>query len=249
MTATKKVRVGAKNTTKAEKKNVGSGKTSVSKTRSTIKGTATKSLSTPKLSRAIKKSDKVGNKKQSSPKTTVSAKVKETIRRTTKDKRKKRELSGAEYDAFVTKSAKKSQVPPEKLVTVDRRSIKPIITEKLIAEPVVKSEEIKERRQKVQRRRQIDPTTCERDYSQDEIEFMNALDEYKRNSGRMFPTCSEVLEVFRGLGYQRQSHDESIDISVDPDSGEVYFTTSETGTMSRDDDPFDKEHASDISMT
>ncbi|MCR9115558.1 MAG: hypothetical protein NXI22_01250, partial [bacterium] len=42
------------------------------------------------------------------------------------------------------------------------------------------------------RRRQIDPTTCERDYSGDEIEFMRALDQYKRASGRMFPTCSEI---------------------------------------------------------
>jgi hypothetical protein len=58
-----------------------------------------------------------------------------------------------------------------------------------------------ERRQKVQRRRQIDPTTCERDYSDEEIEFMQALDAYKRKSGRMFPTCSEILEVIRDMGY------------------------------------------------
>ncbi len=58
-------------------------------------------------------------------------------------------------------------------------------------------------RRKVPRRRQIDPTTCERDYSDDEIEFMQALDAYKRTSGRMFPTCSEILEVIRGLGYVR----------------------------------------------
>lgn len=57
------------------------------------------------------------------------------------------------------------------------------------------------RRDKVRRRRQIDPTTCERHYTEDELEFMNALDQYKRNSGRMFPTCSEMLEVFRSLGY------------------------------------------------
>lgn len=60
-----------------------------------------------------------------------------------------------------------------------------------------------ERREKVTRRRQIDPTTCERDYSDDEVEFMNALDQYKRTSGRMFPTCSEILEVIRGLGYSK----------------------------------------------
>lgn len=58
-----------------------------------------------------------------------------------------------------------------------------------------------ERRTKVARRRQIDPTTCERDYSDDEVAFMRALDEYKRTSGRMFPTCSEMLEVIRKLGY------------------------------------------------
>ena len=53
------------------------------------------------------------------------------------------------------------------------------------------------------RRRQIDPTTCERDYSGDEIEFMRAMDSYKRTSGRMFPTCSEILEVIRSLGYAK----------------------------------------------
>lgn len=59
------------------------------------------------------------------------------------------------------------------------------------------------RREKVNRRRQIDPTTCERDYSTDEVEFMNAFNEYKRKSGRMFPTCSEILEVVRALGYAK----------------------------------------------
>lgn len=56
-------------------------------------------------------------------------------------------------------------------------------------------------RRKVERRRMIDPTTCERDYSGDEVEFMKAMDDYKRKSGRMFPTWSEVLEVVRSLGY------------------------------------------------
>ena len=53
------------------------------------------------------------------------------------------------------------------------------------------------------RRRQIDPTTCEREYSDPEIEFMHAMDEYKRASGRMFPTCSEILEVMHRLGYRQ----------------------------------------------
>lgn len=54
------------------------------------------------------------------------------------------------------------------------------------------------------RRRKIDPTTCERDYEPDELEFMRALEDYKRSSGRMFPTCSEILEVVRSLGYRRE---------------------------------------------
>lgn len=68
-------------------------------------------------------------------------------------------------------------------------------------QPVVAERRQLERREKVSRRRQIDPTTCEREYTVEEVEFMNALDEYKRKSGRMFPTCSEVLEVIRDLGY------------------------------------------------
>ena len=33
---------------------------------------------------------------------------------------------------------------------------------------------------------------------------MSAMDEYKRRNGRMFPTCSEVLEVVRSLGYEKR---------------------------------------------
>ena len=71
-------------------------------------------------------------------------------------------------------------------------------------EPVVVERRKLERRAKVNRRRQIDPTTCERDYTDEEIQFMNALDDYKRASGRMFPTCSEILEVIRKLGYEKR---------------------------------------------
>lgn len=58
-------------------------------------------------------------------------------------------------------------------------------------------------RRKQDRRRQIDPTTCERDYSGCEVEFMRAMDDYKRKSGRPFPTWSEVLEVLISLGYRK----------------------------------------------
>jgi hypothetical protein len=60
-----------------------------------------------------------------------------------------------------------------------------------------------EKRRTSERRRLIDPTTCERDYSDDETDFMKAMDRYKRENRRPFPTWSEVLEVLRSLGYRK----------------------------------------------
>jgi len=37
----------------------------------------------------------------------------------------------------------------------------------------------------------------------DEIEFINALEDYKRKFDRPFPTWSEVLHILRTLGYDR----------------------------------------------
>jgi len=92
-----------------------------------------------------------------------------------------------------------------------------------------------EKRAKVQRRRQIDPTTCERDYSDEEVEFMNAMDEYKRTSGRMFPTCSEVLEVIRKLGYLQLTPAEMA--TVRPEATEE--TTEETVAAADGNEEFD----------
>jgi hypothetical protein len=90
-------------------------------------------------------------------------------------------------------------------VTIDRRRSKERRDDESDIEATVVAAPALERRQKVSRRRQIDPTTCERDYTDQEVEFMNALDDYKRKSGRMFPTCSEVLEVIQSLGYAKVS--------------------------------------------
>ena len=60
-----------------------------------------------------------------------------------------------------------------------------------------------ERRNQGERRRQVDPTTCERDYNDEEIIFMKAMDQYKRDNRRPFPTWSEVLEVLYALGYRK----------------------------------------------
>ena len=40
-------------------------------------------------------------------------------------------------------------------------------------------------------------------YAAAELDLTNAMEEYKRTSGRMFPTWSEVLEVLVALGYEK----------------------------------------------
>ena len=59
------------------------------------------------------------------------------------------------------------------------------------------------KRKSSERRRLIDPTTCERDYNDDETSFMRAMERYKRENRRPFPTWSEVLEVLVSLGYRK----------------------------------------------
>ena len=109
----------------------------------------------------------------------------------------------------------------EVAATVDRRGKagerrKEKQDRRVSSQPVAVERRKLERREKVSRRRQIDPTTCERDYTADEVEFMNALDDYKRTSGRMFPTCSEVLEVIRNLGYAKAG--EAVPAVANPES-------------------------------
>ena len=60
-----------------------------------------------------------------------------------------------------------------------------------------------EKRRTSERRRLIDPTTCERDYTDDETAFMKSMEQYKRQNRRPFPTWSEVLEVLTSLGYRK----------------------------------------------
>jgi hypothetical protein len=115
-------------------------------------------------------------------------------------------------DSPVLKAKKASPI-----VTLDQRNTKERRAaprrQKTVAAPVERRVVAEPRREKVNRRRQIDPTTCERDYTNDEVEFMHALDRYKRTSGRMFPTCSEVLEVIRDLGYAKVSPTATADIA------------------------------------
>jgi hypothetical protein len=64
-------------------------------------------------------------------------------------------------------------------------------------------EATRDRRQKKERRRRIDPTTFEKQYTDEEMEFMNAMQRFKELSGKTFPTHGEVLRVAVSLGYRR----------------------------------------------
>jgi len=113
------------------------------------------------------------------------------------------------------------------VVTVDRRRVPDRRTgtdRRQENIPVAIERRQLDRRAKVPRRRQIDPTTCERDYTPEEIEFMIALDEYKRSSGRMFPTCSEILEVIKKLGYEKRPQP----LVTSPESGTSSEANEET---------------------
>ena len=138
---------------------------------------------------AKKAATKSTKKTSSKSKATKSTK---TRAKSTKAKSKKAS------SASTKKAAEKSEAIPSEEITDDTVPVERRGNDRRIVDVPVAAD-----RRKVQRRRQIDPTTCERDYSGDEIEFMRALDEYKRASGRMFPTCSEILEVIRDLGYVR----------------------------------------------
>ena len=37
------------------------------------------------------------------------------------------------------------------------------------------------------------------------LEFITAIDEYKRLNGKPFPSWTEILEILKGLGYERVS--------------------------------------------
>jgi hypothetical protein len=58
-------------------------------------------------------------------------------------------------------------------------------------------------RRRQDRRRRIDPTTFEKQYTADELEFMTAMQRYKVRTGKAFPTHAEVLEVAYSLGYRQ----------------------------------------------
>ena len=60
-----------------------------------------------------------------------------------------------------------------------------------------------ERRARKERRRRIDPTTFEKQYTEDEIEFMTAVQQFKTHTGKSFPSHGDILRIAARLGYRK----------------------------------------------
>ena len=82
-----------------------------------------------------------------------------------------------------------------------------------------------DRRRGPGRRRSDDRRAAEEgNMSDEQFEFLMAIDQYKRQNDRPFPTWTEVLEVIKALGYRRvaeptlldQSSEDSVDRYVQP---------------------------------
>jgi hypothetical protein len=98
---------------------------------------------------------------------------------------------------------------PEDTLFYDRRDglerrNRPAPPPKVVAPPIdVAPKAPPERRARKERRRRVDPTTFEKQYSDDEIEFMNAVQYFKTQTGKSFPSHGDVLRIAARLGYRK----------------------------------------------
>lgn len=53
----------------------------------------------------------------------------------------------------------------------------------------------------------VDPVTCDINYTDDQWEFMAAVQAYKERTRRMFPTLNEIYSIFISLGYSRSEEE------------------------------------------
>jgi hypothetical protein len=99
----------------------------------------------------------------------------------------------------------------------------------------------KERRARKERRRRIDPTTFEKQYTEDELEFMNAMQQFKVQACKSFPTHGEVLRVAMALGYRKivpsASVDEQGPAAIGPDPEDPESTVPIDLNMAHSDGP------------
>lgn len=62
--------------------------------------------------------------------------------------------------------------------------------------------------------------------SDEQFEFLMAIDEYKRKNTRPFPTWTEVLEVIKALGYRKVAEPQSLgQVKHEPERNKVPLGT------------------------
>ena len=62
--------------------------------------------------------------------------------------------------------------------------------------------------------------------SDEQFEFLMAIDKYKRKNARPFPTWTEVLEVIKALGYRKVAEPQSLERSPKESEPEKVSSTS-----------------------
>jgi len=159
--------------------------------------------------------------------------------KTKKAPAKKTTTKASAKKTTVKKSTKKTTAKTTAKKTKTTKATKAKKTDKtenleLLNETGRRKESVKPVVERRKRRRQIDPTTCERDYNDAEIEFMHAMDDYKQQSGRMFPTCSEILEVIQKLGYRQIA--EAATVMYDPNEDKKVVEEESLDTEFDDED-------------
>ncbi len=76
-----------------------------------------------------------------------------------------------------------------------------------------------DRRRGPGKRRTDDRRTAEEgEMSNEQFEFLMAIDEYKKKNSRPFPTWTEVLEVIKALGYRKVAAPQSLNSSYNADN-------------------------------
>jgi len=62
--------------------------------------------------------------------------------------------------------------------------------------------------------------------SDEQFEFLMAIDEYKRKNSRPFPTWTEVLEVIKAIGYRKVAEPQSLEqLQKEPEPVQVPLGT------------------------
>ena len=101
---------------------------------------------------------------------------------------------------------------PADTLFLDRRTLPPAPA------PVAPQPSRPAARPRKERRRRVDPTTFEKQYSDDEMEFMNSVQDFKLRSGKMFPSHGDILRVALNLGYRKPLPDLDEDCPGLPDA-------------------------------